>query len=255
MAKSRKYILFAVIIALGITFLFALFACGENRIENKKTDTIIDSYRREVKVPTDVQRIATVGSATRLVVYVGAVDKLVAITEMDKPSELRPYTIAYEEEFKNLPTTNNGNHLNSTTVDEEKMLEINPDVIISTRSADECDELQEHLKIPVVGTDASGDYLDEQYKKALQVVGLVAGMSEKANELIGYMSGLYNELNNTAKPVSAKLYRGAINYKGSKDLTGTISQYNVYKTISATNAADNPNIDGAYDTSLEQILT
>lgn len=234
--------------------LATFLGCSGTTISSKDTTKIMDSYKREVRVPTDVQRVATVGCATRLVVYAGAVDKLVAITEMDRPSELRPYTIAYEEEFKNLPTTNDGNHLNSTTVDEEKMLEIKPDVIISSRSADECEKLQEHIKIPVIGVDAQGDLLDDQYASSIQIVGLACGTSEHANQLIGYARGIYNELYNVTKPTSPRVYRGAINYKGSKDLTGTYSEFNVYKTISATNVADNPNIKGAYDTTLEQIL-
>lgn len=50
------------------------------------------------------------------------------------------------------------------------------------------------------------------------------------------------------------LYRGAINYKGSKDLTGTCSHYCVFDAIKATNVADREDIKGAYDTTLEQIL-
>ena len=164
--------------------LATFLGCSGTTISSKDTTKIMDSYKREVRVPTDVQRVATVGCATRLVVYAGAVDKLVAITEMDRPSELRPYTIAYEEEFKELPTTNNGNHLNSTTIDEEKMLEIKPDVIISSRSADECEKLQEHIKIPVIGIDAQGDLLDDQYASSIQIVGLACGTSEHANQLI-----------------------------------------------------------------------
>ena len=51
-----------------------------------------------------------------------------------------------------------------------------------------------------------------------------------------------------------RMYRGAINFKGSKDLTGTYSHYCVFDALKATNVADRNDIEGAYDTTLEQIL-
>ena len=71
---------------------------------------------------------------------------------MDKPATpARPYTVACEQVFASLPTTSNGNHLMETSVDGEAMLELAPDVIISSCSARECDDLQDQIGIPVIG--------------------------------------------------------------------------------------------------------
>lgn len=60
--------------------------------------TVTDAYGRNVTIPADVQTCATVGSAARFVAYAGGTDKLVAVTEMDKPATLaRPYTVAWEQ--------------------------------------------------------------------------------------------------------------------------------------------------------------
>lgn len=120
---------------------------------------ITDFNGRNVQYPSDVERIATVGSAARSVVYAGAQSKLVAITEMDRPTELRPYTLVDPELFSSLPTTSDGNHLNSTNIDKEKLLELNPDVILSSRSKSECERLQKDLNIPVIGVGFQDEIL------------------------------------------------------------------------------------------------
>ncbi len=119
----------------------ALAGCASDTQGNGDTREVTDVYGRTVTIPADVQTCATVGSAARFVVYAGGADKLVAVTEMDKPATpARPYTVACEQVFASLPTTSNGNHLMETSVDGEAMLELEPDVIISSRSAQECDD-------------------------------------------------------------------------------------------------------------------
>lgn len=71
----------------------ALAGCASDTQGNGDTREVTDVYGRTVTIPADVQTCATVGSAARFVVYAGGADKLVAVTEMDKPATpARPYT-------------------------------------------------------------------------------------------------------------------------------------------------------------------
>ena len=215
----------------------------------------MDSYGRDVSIPKNVEKVATVGSATRLVVYAGAIDKLCAITEMDRPTELRPYTMVNPELFSSLPTTNNGNHINEIDVDTEKLIEIQPDIIISTRSAEECEALEEKTKIPVIGVVTLNEILQTSLWESIQIVAKATGTDEAANILLGRLNKIYSEVSNVCIGGTASIYRGAINYKGSKGITGTISNFSVYQAIKANSVSDIPDFEGAYDTNLEQILS
>lgn len=254
-AKKTYLFLFTVIVILLSIFTILLCSCKNN--QNFGPKQIKDIYEREVSLPEKIENIASIGSATRICVYAGIQDKLVAITEMDKPSELRPYTIANEDVFKNLPITNNGNHINTSNVDKEKIIEIKPDVIVSSRSADECNKLQSETKIPVVGIYFQDEMFSDAVYKSINILGEICNTKEKSNKTINYLKQCENDLKNRCKIIDSnlKIYRGAINFKGSKGLCGTISNYNVYNVIGLKNLSDKENICSAYDTTFEQIYT
>lgn len=231
-----------------------MYSCGRKSIRDL-TNSVTDTYGRSVKCPKEVNRVATVGSAARIAVYAGAIDKLCAITEMDRPTELRPYTLVDEEKFSTLPTTNDGNHLNNSEVDKEKMLEINPDIIISSRSAEECDQLQEELGIPVLGVYTQDVIFEASLRDAMVVVATACGTEEAANTNIGKINKIYRELFPVCTGNTKSIYRGALNFKGSKGITGTASQFCVHHVLKANSVSNIEGFDGAYDTSLEQILS
>ena len=159
MKLQAKNIFIGIFLISVIAILtLILSSCNYKEIRDAN-ETITDFNGRNVQYPSNVERIATVGSAARSVVYAGAQNKLVAITEMDRPTELRPYTLVDPELFSSLPTTSDGNHLNSTNIDKEKLLELNPDVILSSRSKSECERLQNDLKIPVIGVGFQDEIL------------------------------------------------------------------------------------------------
>ena len=144
------------------------------------TKTVVDAYGRSVEVPADVQSAATVGSGARFVVYAGGQDKLIAATEMEtEPALNRPYTIAYKGLFANLPATSNGNHLLETNVNEEQLMELAPDVIISSRSAEECDSLQADTGIPVIGITYQNQLFTDNVYTSITCVGEALGTQVK----------------------------------------------------------------------------
>lgn len=205
--------------------------------------TLVDAYGRSVELPAEVVTAATVGSGARFVVYAGAQDKLIAATEMDTPaSPARPYTEVHADLFAGLPTTSNGNHLNETTVDTEKLLELHPDVIVSSRSAEECDALQDSIGIPVVGITYQGQLFTDNVYTSIEVVGDALGTGEHARSVVAAMKDWAADLDRRTASIpdadKPSAYVGAVNYKGAKSFTGTYASYPALDAVHANNVAD-----------------
>lgn len=226
--------------------------------ETSSTKIVTDAYGRQVEVPTDVERVATVGSGARFVVYAGAQDKLVAVTEMEtQPAMNRPYTIVYKDLFASLPATSNGNHLLETSVNTEALLQANPQVIISSRSADECNDLQNTTGIPVIGITYQNQLFTDNVYNSITCVGEACGTEDHAQEVIAKLKEWDADLKaRTANiPDSQKptVYVGAVNYKGAKSFGGTYAHYAPTDELGANNVADQTGQNGAVDVDLEQI--
>ncbi|WP_298628642.1 ABC transporter substrate-binding protein, partial [uncultured Senegalimassilia sp.] len=222
------------------------------------TKTVVDAYGRSVEVPKDAKTAATVGSGARFVVYAGAQDKLIAVTEMETtPAMNRPYAIAYKDLFANLPSTSNGNHLLETNVNKEQLMDLNPDVIISSRSAEECDALQKDTGIPVIGITYQNQLFTDNVYNSITCVGEALGTEDHANEVVAKLKEWDADLKaRTADIADAdkpSVYVGAVNYKGAKSFTGTYANYAPLVELNAKNVADETGQKAAVDVDLEQI--
>lgn len=223
-----------------------------------ETKTVTDAYGREVTVPAHAKSAATVGSGARFVVYAGAQDKLIAVTEMETdPAINRPYAIAYADLFKNLPATSNGNHLLETNVNEEELVKLSPDVIISSRSKDECDQLQANTGIPVIGITYQNQLFTDNVYKSIECVGAALDTEDHAAEVIAKMkeweADITGRVANVPDDAKPSVYVGAVNYKGAKSWGGTYAHYACTDVLGANNVADQTGQDGALDVDLEQI--
>lgn len=260
---NKKY--FAKIFGVAAVLTIAagclcLAGCGSSD-ESAVPDgmrAVSDAYGRQVLVPEQVEKVATVGSGARFVVYAGAQDKLVAVTEMEEPSPARPYTVAYADLFAELPTTSNGNHLMETEVDAEALLGLAPDVVISSRSAEECDALQESTGLPVIGISYQDELFSSNVYTSLQVVGDVCGTSDHVEEVVSAMQEWCADLVERTKDIAdadkPSVYVGAVNFKGAKSFTGTYGHYYPFDLVHANNVADASEITGSFDTDIEQIV-
>ena len=221
--------------------------------------TVVDAYGRSIVVPATVTKVATVGSGARLVVYAGAVDKLVAVTDMEtKAAATRPYSIAYKDLFASLPSTSNGNHLNETEVDAEALLALAPDVIISSRSAAECDALQAQIGIPVVGISYQDDLFGDKIKTSIRCTAAACGTEAAGEELIAKIEGWESDIAARLKKVTGDAptaYAAGLNFKGSKGFTGTSAAYPVFDILDIPNVASWTDNTSNFDTTVEQILT
>ena len=258
----------AIFVAALAVFTLTLTACGSNSAASGRasdasssaavTKTVVDAYGRSVEVPKDTKTAATVGSGARFVVYAGAQDKLIAVTEMETtPAMNRPYAIAYKDLFANLPSTSNGNHLLETNVNEEQLMDLNPDVIISSRSAEECDALQKDTGIPVIGITYQNQLFTDNVYNSITCVGGALGTEDHANEVVAKLKEWDADLKaRTADIADAdkpSVYVGAVNYKGAKSFTGTYANYAPLVELNAKNVADETGQKAAVDVDLEQI--
>lgn len=268
MKKRFSLKLAAIFVAALAVFTLTLTACGSNSAASGSasaasssaavTKTVVDAYGRSVEVPKDAKTAATVGSGARFVVYAGAQDKLIAVTEMETtPAMNRPYAIAYKDLFTNLPSTSNGNHLLETNVNEEQLMDLNPDVIISSRSAEECDALQNDTGIPVVGITYQNQLFTDNVYNSITCVGEALGTEDHANEVVDKLKEWDADLKaRTADIADAdkpSVYVGAVNYKGAKSFTGTYANYAPLVELNAKNVADETGQKAAVDVDLEQI--
>lgn len=251
----------ACAVAAGV-LAFALAGCAAPQQEANEpaaeTITVTDAYGRDVTVPSDADTCATVGSGARFVVYAGAQDKLIAVTEMDTPaSPARAYTEVYADEFAALPTTSNGNHLMETSVDAEKMLELKPDVIVSSRSAEECDQLQQQIGIPVIGISYQDQMFTDNVYNSILSVGRALGTEQHAQGVVDALkswqadlSGRTADIPDAEKP---SCYAGAVNFKGAKSFGGTYAGYPPFDAVNINNVADQSGQKGSVEVTLEQI--
>lgn len=268
MKKRFSLKLAAIFVAALAVFTLTLTACGSNNATSGSasvasssaaaTKTVVDAYGRSVEVPKDAKTAATVGSGARFVVYAGAQDKLIAVTEMETtPAMNRPYAIAYKDLFANLPSTSNGNHLLETNVNEEQLMDLNPDVIISSRSAEECDALQKDTGIPVIGITYQNQLFTDNVYNSITCVGEALGTEDHANEVVAKLKEWDADLKaRTADIADAdkpSVYVGAVNYKGAKSFTGTYANYAPLVELNAKNVADETGQKAAVDVDLEQI--
>ena len=258
----------AIFVAALAVFTLTLTACGSNSAASGSasdasssaavTKTVVDAYGRSVEVPKDAKTAATVGSGARFMVYAGAQDKLIAVTEMETtPAMNRPYAIAYKDLFADLPSTSNGNHLLETNVNEEQLMHLNPDVIISSRSAEECDALQKDTGIPVIGITYQNQLFTDNVYNSITCVGEALGTEDHANEVVSKLKEWDADLKaRTADIADAdkpSVYVGAVNYKGAKSFTGTYANYAPLVELNAKNVADETGQKAAVDVDLEQI--
>lgn len=268
MKKRFSLKLVAIFVAALAVSTLTLTACGSNSAASGSasaassssvaTKTVVDAYGRSVEVPKDAKTAATVGSGARFVVYAGAQDKLIAVTEMETtPAMNRPYAIAYKDLFANLPSTSNGNHLLETNVNEEQLMDLNPDVIISSRSAEECDALQKDTGIPIIGITYQNQLFTDNVYNSITCVGEALGTEDHADEVVAKLKEWDADLKaRTADIADAdkpSVYVGAVNYKGAKSFTGTYANYAPLVELNAKNVADETGQKAAVDVDLEQI--
>lgn len=217
---------------------------------------VTDVYGRQVEIPARVDSAVVDGWPTRLVVYAGAVDRLIAVGEIDQDAPVyMPYGYVHSDQFGALPASSSGG-ANDVTYD-ESIAELQPDVVISTKTEIAAiDELQERLGIPVIGV-----YQDEVFGEStyfsLRLLGEVFGTEDRAEEVITQLDAWQEDLAGRTAGVPdderPTAYTGAVNFRGKHGFDGTTSDYMPFDAIGAINVADAVGQDMPFLVDLEQV--
>ena len=199
--KKMTAALLASVMAFG--FCGSTVQCEEQEtaVENAGEEiTITDMIGREVSVtPGSYERVVCVGAgALRMYSYIGDVNLLCGVEDIDNTtleerpemfdSVARPYVLAYEEVFSTLSSCGVGGPM-AQAAEAEKILSCEPDIVISEfEDVEKEDALQEQLGVPVITLKAgSKGVFDEAFSGSMELLGVLFGEEERAEELIAYV--------------------------------------------------------------------
>jgi len=151
---------------------------------------IQDLANRTVCIPGEVKRIVSLWpEATRIVIALGAGDKLVGVTDWERRDPVMPKVWP---RLKELPTV--GTHRNPNI---EEIRKLKPDVILAdARLGAALDRIQELTGVPVVGVRINiGAEMGFSYK-AFAIVGRILGgeYEKRGIELMQYLESKLSEI-------------------------------------------------------------
>lgn len=222
------------------------------------TRTIVDDAGRTVEIPAEIKKVAASGFGARAIIYAGAIDRLVGVSESDKRITIGlPYAKLNEKLFTDLPAVCSGGMNN--TVFEEEMVKLAPDVIISTATdAATDDELQQKLNIPVISVHMNDfDIFEEDFYKSLAMLGEVFGTTDHTDGIIKAMKEWQADLDTRTKDIAdadkPSVYTGGVSFRGPHGIEGTYGGYGPFDAIHAKNVVDETGKTGPFSVDLEQI--
>lgn len=266
--KSLKKTLTIVLVLL--LSACALAGCTSNKEpasgtdqknEQSETRTIVDAVGREVEIPATVEKIVPLGNAPRMVVYLGLAEKVVGIGGMqrDNITPLTAYAYATKDTWADLPLVGT-DAAGATDYYPEQIINVQPDVILCTYTADLADEIQSKTGIPTIAVPQGSLYQDD-YKQALRMLGDVCGSEDRAEEIIAYIDDSLADLNKRTSNLpdndKPSVIGAAATFKGAHGIEGVYVDYPVFSAIHANNVADGTAVAGdsmAVTVDKEQIL-
>lgn len=202
------------------------------------TRLITDGLGRQVEVPRQVERIVTLGNATRMATYLQLTDKLVSVASGDQSKSLfMAYGVYHQEAWSGLPVVASGGY---GEINPEAILEAEPDVILCTYEEDIVANIEDQLGMMVVAAP-QGTLFGEDYELALRVFGEACGVSERAEEVIAMIHRCLEDLDTRTAdiPEEAKplCLGAAATFRGGHGIGGVYSNNAIFTAIHARDAA------------------
>lgn len=221
------------------------------------THIVVDGLGREVEVPVKVERIVTLGNASRMATYLGLADKMVSVASGDQnPSLFMAYGVYNQELWADLPVVSSGGY---GEVNPEAILAADPDVILCTYEEDIVANIEDQLGCMVVAAP-QGTLFGEDYELALRVFGEACGVSERAEAVIGMIHDCLDDLNERTQDIpdaDKPLCLGAAaTFRGGHGIGGVYANSAILAAVNARDAAEGL-ADGApkgVEVDREQIL-
>ncbi len=249
MKKSKLLILAALMLA----------SCQKGNETSNSNDyspiEITDGIGRVSEyTPGSYKRIVCVGAgALRLYSYIGDLDLLVGVEDIDNPSKrsssspfegvARPYYDANKEIFKNLPSAGVGGPVaNQSGPNLTSLTSLAPDLIISDFENEAAAKQMEETTGAKVFTIKYGKQAvyDETVINILTSLGKIIDKEERTKTLTDYIATSIAELKNLTKDVKDEdkplVYVGGIGNWGQKDYLASHSNYPMFSVANIKNA-------------------
>lgn len=230
----------ALLLAAAGCFLLSAASMAEAR-------DVVDSTGRTVKVPDRVTRVICSGAGSlRLLTYLGAQDKVVAVDDMEtrrQQFDARPYAMA-NPRFKTLPVF--GEFRGFDRPEQILALDPQPDVILKavvTGTGIDPVDLEKKTGIPVVTLDFGdlGQKRDRLYH-ALRIMAEVVDRKARAEEVISFFDKRIADLRRRSEAGNAgpppTVYVGGIAYKGPHGFQATEPTYPPFDFVGLRNVAN-----------------
>ncbi len=252
-----RTLLLALIMAVVTTTALVAMAQPESASER----TVTDMRGRTVSIPHTVDTlIALDAGSLRLVSYLDATDKVIAVEDDGHGRERSPYEffalatyrIAYPA-LRSLPSI-------GSAANHEGIIAANPDHIISSATdVAKLDQLEKTLGIPVFGVDVDVELYDaERFYTQNEILGTVLGKETRASELNEGIKALLSDLERRRSAVKdpKRAYAGGMMFYGPADLLRTTGDFLPFDLVGAVNVMPtNPTGNRQpYMTSLEDLI-
>lgn len=245
---------------LWLLLASSLISCGGNEEKSSETSKeeilVSDGIGREnAYLPGSYSRIACVGAgALRLYSYIGDLNKLVGVEDIDNPSKreektlpfegvARPYYDANKEAFRKLPSLGVGGPVaNQSGPNLTLLTSLAPDLVISDFETLEQAKAIENATGAKVFTIRYGKkaVYDGTIVSVLTSLGKVLDRNERVKTLTDYISSSIEELKTITKNVKEEdkpfTYVGGIGNWGQKDYLATHKSYPMFEVTNIKNA-------------------
>jgi len=213
---------------------------------NINAEVFLDSYNRKIELNKTPQKIIAIGpGALRIVSYLDETDKLCGVENIEvKFPKGRPYAVAYYEKIKNLPIFGEGGP--DKRPDYEKIINLNPDIIIVSDITDELlSEIQEKTrkKVFVIDYGSLGSFDTEKFKNGVIKLAKIFKKEKRAKDIIKKINGYLMDIKKRVKDKKEekKVYVGGIGFKGSHGIVSTQIDYEPFKILGIKSIIDNLN--------------
>ncbi|MDQ7093783.1 iron ABC transporter substrate-binding protein [Desulfosporosinus sp. PR] len=226
---------------------------------------ITDLLGREVEIAVPVQKVAAIGpGALRLVIYDDGTSMVSGIEDIErKSSPGRSYMMAYPD-LKKLPTIGQGGP--DTAPNEESLINAKPEVIFVCTLVDKekADQLQAKTGIPVVvlsyGSVTNGaSVFDDNLYRSLNLIGTIIGKEKRAEDVVAYLKQNEKDLAARTQGVpagdKAKVYVGAVSFKGAHGIEYSQAKYPPLAFIGAKNVVDETGQNGSVTIDKEKLIS
>lgn len=253
MKKSlQRLFLLVTALCLSLFSLAAFAACNEKTTASDGDVTVTDLAGREISFdPVGINKVVCIGAgALRLYSYVGDMDKLCAVEEIEGSRtagrvSLRAYQIRYEDRFKAL--INDGKTVGAggpmaQVLNVEAIAKVQPDIVFSclTLEQDALEAGELAIGCPIVTLKyGQQKAFSEEILSSLRLIGKICRTEERADELCSYMNSLKADLRAQAEgKTSAKVYLACNSNWGVKGFLSTAKQYPLFTISGIANVMD-----------------